>query len=125
MRLLRVNRVLLSCVVVLYLIDPIASARSQSDSGKTTKTPSCPSDDSGLELPAGFCAIVFADASARHDLEAILRKLRILESNSQVERPVAADHDVLGRAPELLEVDVPDPGDIPPISDSIIQGDQK
>ena len=68
MRLLHVNRTLLSCVAVLCLIDPLWSARSQSNSGKETKTPSCPSDDSGLELPAGFCATVFADGigHARH-----------------------------------------------------------
>ena len=68
MRLLHVNRTLLSCVAVLCLIDPIAPARSQSNSGKGTQTPSCPSDDSGLELPAGFCATVFADGigHARH-----------------------------------------------------------
>src|SRR5437660_6079985 len=68
MRLLHVNRTLLSCVAVLCLIDPIAPARSGSNAGKTTKTLSCPSDDSGLELPAGFCATVFADGigHARH-----------------------------------------------------------
>src|SRR5437870_556973 len=68
MGLLCVNRTLLSCVAVLCLIDPIAPARSQSNSGKETKTPSCPSDDSGLQLPAGFCATVFADGigHARH-----------------------------------------------------------
>src|SRR5947208_536630 len=68
MRLLHVNRTLLSCVAVLCLIDPVAPARSQSNSGKETKTPSCPSDDSGLQLPAGFCATVFADGigHARH-----------------------------------------------------------
>ena len=68
MRLLHVDGTLLSCLAVLCLIDPIASARSQSNSGKTTKTLSCPSDDSGLKLPAGFCATVFADGigHARH-----------------------------------------------------------
>src|SRR5438132_9025052 len=68
MRLLHVNRTLLSCVAVLCLIDPIAPARSQPNSGKETKAASCPSDDSGLELPAGFCATVFADdiGHARH-----------------------------------------------------------
>src|SRR5437870_8410292 len=68
MRLLHVNRTLLSCVAVLCLIDPIAPARSGSNSGKTTKTLSCPSDDSGVELPAGFCARGFADdiGPARH-----------------------------------------------------------
>src|SRR6266705_2374341 len=68
MRLLHVDGTLLSCLAVLCLIDPIASVRSQSNSGKTTKTLSCPSDDSGLKLPAGFCATVFADGvgHARH-----------------------------------------------------------
>src|SRR5437870_963203 len=68
MGLLCVNRTLLSCVAVLCLIDPIAPARSQSNSGKETKAPSCPGEDSGLKLPAGFCATVFADGigHARH-----------------------------------------------------------
>ena len=36
--------------------------------GAETKGGGCPSDDSGLKLPAGFCATIFADGigHARH-----------------------------------------------------------
>jgi glucose/arabinose dehydrogenase len=46
----------------------MAPAQSQSDSAKQTKSPSCPNDDTGLTLPIGFCATVFADGigHARH-----------------------------------------------------------
>ena len=46
----------------------MAAAQSQPTSGETTPSPSCPSDNSGLKLPAGFCATVFADdiGHARH-----------------------------------------------------------
>lgn len=66
MRLFRVIQTLLACLIVFFLIDPIASARSQTNSGK--ETPSCPTDDTGLTLPAGFCATVFAEGigHARH-----------------------------------------------------------
>jgi glucose/arabinose dehydrogenase/mono/diheme cytochrome c family protein len=41
---------------------------TQSQSSSATKSQTCPSDDSGLKLPAGFCATVFADdiGHARH-----------------------------------------------------------
>ena len=46
----------------------IVSAQSQSSPGEKTKSGSCAHDDSGLKLPAGFCATVFADGigHARH-----------------------------------------------------------
>jgi glucose/arabinose dehydrogenase/mono/diheme cytochrome c family protein len=42
--------------------------RSASSAGETTKSQACPSDDSGLKLPSGFCATIFADGigHARH-----------------------------------------------------------
>lgn len=44
------------------------SAQSQPSPGAETKSQTCPNDDSGLTLPAGFCATVFADriGHARH-----------------------------------------------------------
>jgi hypothetical protein len=44
-----------------------ASAQDQPNTAKT-KSASCSNDDSGLKLPAGFCATVFADGigHARH-----------------------------------------------------------
>lgn len=36
-------------------------AEKQSDPGAASGSQTCPDDDSGLKLPAGFCATVFAD----------------------------------------------------------------
>jgi glucose/arabinose dehydrogenase/mono/diheme cytochrome c family protein len=46
----------------------LASAQNQSNPAAGAKSQACPNDDSGLELPAGFCATVFADdiGHARH-----------------------------------------------------------
>jgi glucose/arabinose dehydrogenase/mono/diheme cytochrome c family protein len=46
----------------------MASAQTQSSAGRETKSQACSNDDSGLTLPAGFCATVFADdiGHARH-----------------------------------------------------------
>src|SRR5246127_2881503 len=43
-------------------------ARGQSDAAAGAKSQACANDDSGLQLPAGFCATVFADdiGHARH-----------------------------------------------------------
>jgi glucose/arabinose dehydrogenase/mono/diheme cytochrome c family protein len=45
-----------------------ASTQSQSNSAKQPPNSPCPGDDTGLTLPAGFCATVFADGigHARH-----------------------------------------------------------
>jgi glucose/arabinose dehydrogenase/mono/diheme cytochrome c family protein len=49
------------------LLGSLASAQSESNSAKQTNNPSCP-NETGLKLPAGFCATVFADGigHARH-----------------------------------------------------------
>jgi glucose/arabinose dehydrogenase len=46
----------------------LVSAQNQSSPATEGKTQACPNDDSGLQLPAGFCATVFADSigHARH-----------------------------------------------------------
>src|ERR1700730_12855683 len=46
----------------------LAPARNQFNPVAEGKSPVCPNDDSGLQLPAGFCATVFADGigHARH-----------------------------------------------------------
>src|ERR1700693_4542610 len=63
MRLPRLCIPLLFVVVLLagLFASSIAAAQSQSKSGAKTTNPSCPNDNSGLKLPAGFCATVFAD----------------------------------------------------------------
>jgi glucose/arabinose dehydrogenase/mono/diheme cytochrome c family protein len=65
------NRTLLSALVALaamYTGCSLAPAQSQPHPGEEAMSQACPSDDSGLKLPAGFCATVFADdiGHARH-----------------------------------------------------------
>jgi glucose/arabinose dehydrogenase/mono/diheme cytochrome c family protein len=64
-------KTLLSALVALAALcfgSSLAPARNHSDSTAEAKSQACPNDDSGLQLPAGFCATVFADAigHARH-----------------------------------------------------------
>ena len=68
MRLPHISRTLFCCAAGLCLLGSSASVRSQSKSTKETKSPSCSNDQTGLKLPAGFCATVFADGigHARH-----------------------------------------------------------
>jgi glucose/arabinose dehydrogenase len=68
MRLLHIDRPLLCCVAGFVLLSSMLTAQSQSVSAKQTRSPSCPNDDTGLTLPVGFCATVFADniGHARH-----------------------------------------------------------
>jgi glucose/arabinose dehydrogenase len=65
------NKTLLSAFVVIAAICvgiSLARARNQSKPAAEAKTQACPNDDSGLQLPAGFCATVFGDniGHARH-----------------------------------------------------------
>ena len=55
-------------LVVVCLASLGASAQNQASPGKKTKSGSCSHDQSGLKLPDGFCATVFADGigHARH-----------------------------------------------------------
>ncbi len=62
---------LFSCIaVVAVLCTPNSTAWAQSGSipGNGSNKSMCKSNDSGLKLPAGFCATVFADeiGHARH-----------------------------------------------------------
>jgi len=71
MRLIRVCKTLLPCLAVaaaLCVVHSMAPAQSGSNARKASKKSLCPSGDSGLKLPAGFCATVFADGigHARH-----------------------------------------------------------
>ena len=68
----RINsKTLLSALVAVLAIwvgISLAPAYIQSNPAAATKSQACPNDDSGLQLPAGFCATVFADniGHARH-----------------------------------------------------------
>src|SRR5580693_1754062 len=71
MRLSRLHRPRLSVIVLLAaacIVGLTVSAQNQPNPGKKTKSASCSHDDSGLKLPLGFCASVFADGigHARH-----------------------------------------------------------
>src|SRR5262245_49055582 len=51
--------------LLLPLLSPALSSEAQTTA---SRTPACANDDSGLQLPPGFCATVFADGigHARH-----------------------------------------------------------
>ncbi len=71
MRSLQLYRPRLSAIIVLATVCALSltvSAQDQASHGKTAKSASCSHDDSGLKLPAGFCATVFAEGigHARH-----------------------------------------------------------
>jgi glucose/arabinose dehydrogenase/mono/diheme cytochrome c family protein len=55
-------------LLALFLSPSFLPPRSQSDTVARTTGQACPNDDSGLKLPAGFCATIFADGigHARH-----------------------------------------------------------
>src|SRR5216684_5105606 len=64
-------KTLLSALVALAAMcmgSSLAPTQNQSNPAAGATSQSCPNDDSGLKLPAGFCATVFADdiGHARH-----------------------------------------------------------
>ena len=71
MRVSALSRILLSAAGLLgamCLGNSSALAQAHSSHGAGATSEACPSDDSGLKLPAGFCATIFADGigHARH-----------------------------------------------------------
>src|SRR5439155_16531226 len=71
MQLSNLSKTLLSAVVVLsamYVGNSLAPGQSQSSPTAGAKRQACPNDDSGVQLPGGFCATIFADGigHARH-----------------------------------------------------------
>jgi glucose/arabinose dehydrogenase/mono/diheme cytochrome c family protein len=65
------NRTLLPALVALtavFLGSLLAPAHDQSNPAAEAKNQACPNGDTGLHLPAGFCATIFADniGHARH-----------------------------------------------------------
>src|SRR4051794_17534584 len=55
-------------LIVFSVIGSVAAHQSTSPSTSEAQRSGCPNDDSGLKLPPGFCATVFADGigHARH-----------------------------------------------------------
>src|SRR6516164_8316246 len=55
-------------LAAICIVSSWALARNQSNSRPGSSSPACANDDSGLTLPSGFCATVFADGigHARH-----------------------------------------------------------
>ena len=64
----RFIRCFLTMLSALCLFTSSAPAQTPSNPSKETKSQSCANDDSGLKLPPGFCATIFADGvgHARH-----------------------------------------------------------
>ena len=65
------NKTLLSALALLTAMcagSSLAPAQDKSHLGADTQSQECPNNDSGLKLPSGFCATVFADGigHARH-----------------------------------------------------------
>src|SRR5580700_8362706 len=65
------NRTLLSALIVLaamHLGSSFTPAKNRRHSGAKAEGHPCPNDETGLKLPAGFCATVFANGigHARH-----------------------------------------------------------
>src|SRR6202034_3152260 len=55
-------------LAIMLVLSLNGAAQSHPSPSKNIKSGSCPHDDSGLKLPAGFCATVFAEGigHARH-----------------------------------------------------------
>jgi glucose/arabinose dehydrogenase len=71
MRLSKPFKILFAALVafaVMYAGSSLAPAKNQPKPAAEAKGEACPNDESGLKLPAGFCATVFADdiGHARH-----------------------------------------------------------
>src|SRR5258706_13714680 len=71
MPMFRLSRAASSAVVMLcavFVVSSTASAQTSVKPDAQTPSHACPHDDSGLKLPAGFCAAIFADGvgHARH-----------------------------------------------------------
>src|SRR5579863_2852208 len=71
MHIFRVCRGASSCIVMLgavFMVNSTASAQTPVKPNAQDTSHACPHDDSGLKLPAGFCATIFADGvgHARH-----------------------------------------------------------
>ena len=58
----------LVALAAVYIGSSLALTPNQSNGSAKAKSQACPNDDSGLKLPPGFCATVFADGigHARH-----------------------------------------------------------
>jgi hypothetical protein len=78
------NRTLLFALVALTAVclgGLIAPAHEQSNAAATVKSQACPNDDTGLQLPAGFCATVFAE-SVGHVRHMVVTPSGILYANT-------------------------------------------
>ena len=71
MQLTRLRHKLLLALIVFvatYVASSLLSAHGRSGTLAGALAAACPADDSGLQLPPGFCATIFADGigHARH-----------------------------------------------------------
>jgi glucose/arabinose dehydrogenase/mono/diheme cytochrome c family protein len=65
---IKITLSVLAALAAIYTGSSLTPARNQPNPTGEAKNQACPNDDSGLQLPSGFCATVFADAigHARH-----------------------------------------------------------
>lgn len=85
----RLLSVLIALLAISCVTDSNASSQTQSSPERDNKTQACPNDDSGLTLPPGFCATVFADdiGHARHMVVAPNGVLYDAEKTNQIFSP--------------------------------------
>lgn len=67
-KLLKTLSPALVALTAMYIGGSLAPAHNQPNPAAAAKAQTCPNDNSGLTLPSGFCATVFADdiGHARH-----------------------------------------------------------
>jgi len=65
---LKTSLLVVVALAAMCMVSSLAPAHKPSNSAREAKGQACPNDDSGLSLPAGFCATVFAEGigHARH-----------------------------------------------------------
>src|SRR6266481_2574563 len=71
-----------TCVGVSLVRAQKMRAEKRSDAGATSRSQTCPDDDSGLKLPAGFCATVFADGIG-HARQMVVGSNGVLYANTR------------------------------------------
>ena len=64
-------------------------------------------------------------AQVGNHLEPVSREPGVGESQRELRRPLPARDDALGLSEQRLEVDVPDPRDVPAVGDPVVEGDHE
>jgi hypothetical protein len=84
---------LIASLALLCKEVPKDSAQNQSAANRENKGQACPNDDSGLTLPPGFCATVFADnIGIGHACHMVVAPSGVLYVNTWSGRITATTH---------------------------------